>query len=162
MLKYFSQEKHEFVAKDREMVKINNSINCLKKQIAYAKIRSRKNHEIINKFRDRLLYLCDEFYDTKRLFEGGKKINTPSVSADTDYIIDLQNELKTTENKIQLLRDKLNVCQRHISELRIQLVLTDQKVKQSEKDKAQLQILCAKAEITSLQCQIQENREGLF
>lgn len=32
-------------------------------------------------------------------------------------------------------------------------------MKQSEKDRAQLQILCARAEITSLQYRIQGNRE---
>lgn len=43
--------------------------------------------------------------------------------------------------------------------LRVQLTLTDQKMKQSEKDKAQQQIVCARAEIASLQYQIERNRE---
>ncbi|KAM3719210.1 Protein PAM1 [Dirofilaria immitis] len=167
MFKYINsllhpQEKCGFDISNCEIMKLNNAINYLKEKIAYAKIKSKKNREIINKLRERLLYLYHEFYDTTYLIEDGKKNDISSVSVDTDCIIDKQNELKTMENKIQLLRNTISTCKHQICELRIQLALTNQKMKQNEKERAQLQILCVKAEIAFLQSQIQKGQERLF
>ncbi|VDN83045.1 unnamed protein product [Brugia pahangi] len=157
-----SQEKHKFGVGNYEVMKINNSINCLKEKIACTKIRSRRNHKIIDDLQERLICLRNEFHDTKCLIRSGRQVNTSSVSVNTDCIIDVQNELRNTENKIQLLQGILCMSEDQISDLLIQLLLTGQKMKQSEKDRAQLQIFCAKAEIASLQYQIQENQEWLF
>ncbi|VBB28029.1 unnamed protein product [Acanthocheilonema viteae] len=140
-------------------MKINNDINCLKEKIAYAKIRSGKNQKIVSNLQEQLLGLRNEFYEIKHLAGNEKKHNISFISADTDCIIDVQNELKITEKKLQLLRSVLHTCKYQISKLRVQLTLTGQKMKQSEKDRAQQQILCARAEIASLQYRIQGSQE---
>ncbi|EJW86281.1 hypothetical protein WUBG_02807, partial [Wuchereria bancrofti] len=104
-----SQEKHKFGVGNCEVMEINNSINCLKEQIACTKIRCRRNHKIIDNLQERLICLRNEFHNTKRLIRSRRQFNTSSVSVDTDCIIDVQNELKTTENKVQLLRSILCV-----------------------------------------------------
>ncbi|VDK80831.1 unnamed protein product [Litomosoides sigmodontis] len=144
----------EFDVRDCEMAKINNDINCLKEKVIYAKIRSRKNQKIINALQEELLHLRNEFYEIKR---DGKNISSRSV--DTDYVIDVQNELKATQKKLQLLKHLLHERQHKICKLRVQLTLTDLKMKQSEKERAQQQNLCAKAQIASLQYRIQKRQE---
>ncbi|VDM98564.1 unnamed protein product [Thelazia callipaeda] len=143
-------KKYKFDTRDSDATKMHNTIACLKQKIADANLRSTKNHKIIDSLSQRIRSLCYELYEMRRLEERSSMSNISSTSIDTDCIIDLQNDLLITEDKIQHLQTSLLESEQQSRELHEQLILANRKMEQSEKYRMQLQILSNKAEMVAV------------